>query len=168
VIDYDTLNIPHPLEILVLDCQLHELGLPSHATPGSAGGDLRAMRIGIDDKAMPFDAPVPLHPGQRRLFGTGLIARIRDPRLVGVVASRSGLSLKHGVRVAQGIGVIDSDYTGELGVILTNDSNEVYRIRRGERIAQLLIQPVIQFRPFIVEEIDETERAGGYGSTGVA
>lgn len=158
-----------PLDCYVLDERLYGGLLPQHATPGSAGGDLRAMRIGINESAYAFDEPVPLRPGERRLFGTGLRVRIRDPRFVGIVASRSGLSLNHGVRVAQGIGVIDSDYTGEVGVILTNDGDGCYYVQPTQRVAQLLLQPVIQFIPRTVcQELDVTGRRGGYGSTGVA
>jgi len=91
-----------------------------------------------------------------------------DPGLVAIVASRSGLSLKHGVRVAQGIGVIDADYHGEIGVILANDSDQDYVIQPGERIAQLMFQPVVQVAlQFVNEFSTETERGtGGFGSTG--
>ncbi len=99
---------------------------------------------------------------------TGLALNMMDPGLVAIVASRSGLSLKHGIRVAQGIGVIDADYHGEIKVLLTNDSDTPYDIQPGERIAQLLFQPVVQVGLHRVETFDTaTERGeGGFGSTG--
>ena len=132
--------------------------LPSRATPGSAGLDLRA--------AIP--APVPIAPGKRHLVGTGIALDIRDPGIVGVVASRSGLSLKHGVRVAQGIGVIDSDYHGEIGVILANDGDRIYTVEPGERIAQLLFLPVLPVDLIPVADFGESTArgAGGFGHTG--
>ncbi len=131
---------------------------PSYATDGSAAIDLRAC----------IDAPVALEPGGRALVKTGLAINMMDPSLVAVVASRSGLSLKHGVRVAQGIGVIDSDYHGEIGVILANDSAEPYIVEPGERIAQLMFQPVVQVALHYVDQFaTETGRGeGGFGSTG--
>lgn len=131
---------------------------PSYATDGSAAMDLRAC----------IDAPVALEPGARALVKTGIAINMMDPGLVAIVASRSGLSLKHGVRVAQGIGVIDADYHGEIAVILTNDGTETYRIEPGERIAQLMFQPVVQVALRMVDEFStETDRGtGGFGSTG--
>ena len=131
---------------------------PSYATDGSAAMDLRAC----------LDAPVTLAPGARTLVKTGIAINMMDPGLVAIVASRSGLSLKHGVRVAQGIGVIDADYHGEIGVILANDGTEPYVIQAGERIAQLMFQPVVQVGLQYVEEFStQTQRGeGGFGSTG--
>lgn len=131
---------------------------PSYATDGSAALDLRAC----------IETPIRLDPGSRALVRTGIAINMMDPGLVAIVASRSGLSLKHGVRVAQGIGVIDADYHGEIGVILANDSQEAYEIQPGERIAQLMFQPVVQVALHYVDEFStETERgAGGFGSTG--
>jgi len=131
---------------------------PTYATDGAAAMDLRAC----------LDAPITLLPGARILVKTGIAINMMDPGLVAIVASRSGLSLKHGVRVAQGIGVIDADYHGEIGVILSNDGVEPYLIQPGERIAQLMFQPVVQVGLHYVEEFStQTERgAGGFGSTG--
>lgn len=131
---------------------------PAYATDGSAAMDLRAC----------IEEPVALQAGGRILVKTGIAINMMDPGLVAIVASRSGLSLKHGVRVAQGIGVIDADYHGEIGVILANDSAETYTVQPGERIAQLLFQPVIQVALQYVDEFStETERGtGGFGSTG--
>jgi dUTP pyrophosphatase len=131
---------------------------PAYATGGSAAMDLRAC----------IEAPITLQPGSRAMIKTGFAINMMDPGLVAIVASRSGLSLKHGIRVAQGIGVIDADYHGEIGVILANDSNEAYDIQPGERIAQLMFQPVIQVSLDFVDEFStETQRGvGGFGSTG--
>ena len=135
-----------------------DVALPHYATPGSAGMDLRAC----------ISEPLTLEPGARELIKTGLAINMQDPALVAIVASRSGLSLKHGIRVAQGIGVIDADYHGEIGVILCNDSQHHYTIEPGERIAQLLFQSVTQVDFDYVEDFsNQTERgAGGFGSTG--
>lgn len=131
---------------------------PHYATSGAAAMDLRAC----------IESPVILEPGRRTLIKTGLAINMMDPGLVAIVASRSGLSLKHGVRVAQGIGVIDADYHGEIGVILANDGQEPYRIEPGERIAQLMFQPVVQVQLDYVDDFSTqtTRGEGGFGSTG--
>ncbi|MFT3856551.1 MAG: dUTP diphosphatase [Aquabacterium sp.] len=131
---------------------------PTYATDGSAAIDLRAC----------ITEATELAPGSRTLVKTGLAINMMDPGLVAIVASRSGLSLKHGVRVAQGIGVVDSDYHGEIGVILANDSDTVFKIEPGERIAQLMFQPVVQVAFQFVDTFStETSRGeGGFGSTG--
>lgn len=131
--------------------------LPAYATAGSAGLDLRAC---IDDDVI-------LEPGGRKLIKTGVAVNMQDPNIVAIVASRSGLSLKHGIRVAQGVGVIDSDYQEEIGVILANDSDMPYTIKKGDRIAQLMFQPVIQVELNVVDHFSTaTDRKGGFGSTG--
>ena len=132
--------------------------MPSYATDGSAAMDLRAC----------IDAPITIPPGGRELIKTGLAINMMDPGLVAIVASRSGLSLKHHVHVAQGIGVIDADYHGEIAVILANDGSEAYIVQPGDRIAQLMFQPVVQVALNVVEKFStETERGeGGFGSTG--
>lgn len=131
---------------------------PSYATDGAAAMDLRAC----------IETATTIPPRGRILIKTGLAINMMDPGLVAIVASRSGLSLKHGIRVAQGIGVIDADYHGEIGVILANDSEEAYTVQPGERIAQLLFQPVSQVELHYVDKFStETERGeGGFGSTG--
>jgi len=135
-----------------------KIELPAYATDGAAALDLRAC----------LDAPITLTPGERTLIKTGIAINMMDPGLAAIVASRSGLSLKHGVRVAQGIGVIDADYHGEIGVILANDGAEPYVIQPGERIAQLMFQPVVQVGLHYVDEFStQTGRGvGGFGSTG--
>ncbi|MEQ4618031.1 MAG: dUTP diphosphatase [Corticimicrobacter sp.] len=134
------------------------LPLPNYATDGSAAMDLRAC----------ITEPMTLAAGGRTLVKTGLAINMMDPGLVAIVASRSGLSLKHGVRVAQGIGVIDADYHGEIAVILANDSQDDYIIQPGERIAQLMFQPVVQVSLHMVDQFStDTDRGeGGFGSTG--
>lgn len=132
--------------------------LPDYATGGSAAMDLRAC----------LDAAHTLQPGERFPVPTGLALNMMDPGLVAIVASRSGLSLKHGIRVAQGIGVIDADYHGEIKVLLANDGVAPYVIKPGERIAQLLFQPVVQVGLQLVDAFTTvTDRGeGGFGSTG--
>jgi len=135
-----------------------KIPLPHYATEGSAGLDLRACISG----------PVILPAGGRHLFPTGLAVDIKDRELMALVASRSGLSLRHGLRVAQGVGVIDSDYHGEIGVILANDGQEAYTVHPGDRIAQLLFMPVLQVDLHYVESFEgSTGRGeGGFGHTG--
>lgn len=137
-----------------------KIPLPSYATDGSAAMDLRAC----------IEAPLTIKAGDKELIKTGLAINMMDPGLVAIVASRSGLSLKHHVHVAQGIGVIDADYHGEIGVILANAGAEDYTVQPGDRIAQLMFQPVIQVGLNFVDDFStETERgAGGFGSTGKA
>lgn len=132
--------------------------LPAYATDGSAALDLRAC----------LATPCALAPGERLAVPTGLALDMQDPGLVAIVASRSGLSLRHGLRVAQGVGVIDSDYHGEIQVLLANDGVTAYDIQPGERIAQLLFQPVIQVNLQLVDRFStSTDRGtGGFGSTG--
>ncbi|MBK1727050.1 dUTP diphosphatase [Halorhodospira neutriphila] len=153
--------MPRRIETRILDGRLgSEWPLPGYATDGSAALDLRAC----------LDAPQTLHPGERRLVGTGLAVHIADPNLVGIVASRSGLSLKHGLRVAQGIGVIDADYTGEIGVILHHDGTVPYELQPGERIAQLMLQPVerVALEPVEAFSAASGRGAGGFGHSGKA
>jgi dUTP pyrophosphatase len=132
--------------------------VPTYATDGSAAMDLRAC----------LESAVSIPSGGRTLIRTGLAINMMDPELVAIVASRSGLSLKHGVRVAQGIGVIDADYHGEIGVILANDGMEPYSVEPGDRIAQLMFQPVVRVALNFVDKFTtETKRGdGGFGSTG--
>ncbi len=132
--------------------------LPDYATDGSAALDLRAC----------LDAPCRLQPGERLPVPTGIALNMMDPGLVAIVASRSGLSLRHGIRVAQGIGVIDADYHGEIRVLLANDGDAAYVIQPGERIAQLLFQPVVRVGLRLVDEFSITTQrgTGGFGSTG--
>jgi dUTP pyrophosphatase len=143
---------------IVNDLLGDDVPLPTYATDGSAAIDLRAC----------IAEPATICPGGRNLIATGLAINMMDPGLVAIVASRSGLSLKHGVRVAQGIGVIDADYHGEIKVILANDGTEPYVVNIGDRIAQLMFQPVVQVAFHYTDEFSiTTERgAGGFGHSG--
>ena len=144
------------LEIKIIDNEMYEYPL-RYATEGSAGLDLRAS----------ITEPVKLYPKQRQLFKTGIAINIKDPSIVGFITSRSGLNLKHGVRVSQGVGTIDSDYQDELGVILYNDGDEIYTVEQYERIAQIVFMPVYQMSIDLVEEFSyNNDRGGGFGSTG--
>lgn len=134
------------------------LALPAYETPGSAGMDLRA--------AVAEDAPVTLAPGERKLIPTGLKIAL-EPGYEAQVRPRSGLALKHGVTCLNSPGTVDADYRGEVGVILINQGQDSFEIKRGERIAQMVIAPVTQAVLTEVDELDATERGeGGFGSTG--
>ena len=137
------------------------LGLPTYETTGAAGADLRANLP--DDRR---DAGIEISPGGRALIPTGL--RLEIPVGYEVqVRARSGLALKHGITLANAIGTIDSDYRGDLGVIVWNGGADAFRVTHGMRIAQMVIAPVVQATFAIVEVLDETDRgAGGFGSTG--
>jgi len=135
-----------------------DLALPAYETAGSAGMDLRA--------AVPADAPMTLEPGARALVPTGLKIAL-EQGWEAQVRPRSGLALKHGVTCLNPPGTIDSDYRGEVGVILVNLGREPFVIGRGERIAQMVVAAVAQAGVIEVEDLDETARgAGGFGSTG--
>ncbi|MND81100.1 Deoxyuridine 5'-triphosphate nucleotidohydrolase [compost metagenome] len=134
------------------------LALPAYETTGSAGMDLRAAVAEFE--------PVILAPGERRLIPTGLKIAL-EPGYEAQVRPRSGLALKHGVTCLNSPGTIDSDYRGEVGVILINHGQIAFEIQRGERIAQMVIAPYAQAVMAEVEALDETARgAGGFGSTG--
>ena len=134
------------------------LALPAYETPGSAGMDLRA--------AVPEDAPITLEPGARALVPTGLKIAL-EQGWEAQIRPRSGLALKHGISAPNTPGTIDSDYRGEVGVILINLGQEPFVIKRGERIAQMVIAAVAQATVAEVDSLDETARgAGGFGSTG--
>ena len=131
--------------------------LPAYATPGSAGLDLRAC----------LDAPVPLAPGQATLVPTGLAIHIADPGLAAMILPRSGLGHKHGIVLGNLVGLIDSDYQGPLMVSCWNRGQAAFTVEPMERIAQLVIVPVVQARFRRVESFESSERgAGGFGSTG--
>jgi dUTP pyrophosphatase len=134
------------------------LALPAYETSGSAGMDLRA--------AVPEDAPITLDPGARALVPTGLKIAL-EQGWEAQIRPRSGLALKHGISAPNTPGTIDSDYRGEVGVILINLGQEPFVIRRGERIAQMVIAAVAQATVVEVETLEDTARgAGGFGSTG--
>ena len=134
-----------------------EIPLPQFATPGSAAMDLRAC----------LDGPVTLQAGARAVIPTGLAMALPSADYVALVFARSGLGIKKGVCLSNGVGVIDSDYRGEIAVGLVNLSGEDYTVQPGDRIAQLMVVPVVQPTVTLVSELDETGRgAGGLGSTG--
>lgn len=133
-----------------------DIPLPYYATAGAAAMDLHAC----------IDAPITLPAGERALIPTGLAVAIPDG-YVGIVAVRSSMGIKNGVTLSNGIGVIDSDYRGPLGVGLLNTTKEPYTVQPGDRIAQLMLLPVAQAELEVVSELSETARGqGGIGSTG--
>ncbi|MGM0575864.1 MAG: dUTP diphosphatase [Myxococcota bacterium] len=133
-----------------------DLPLPRYMTPGSAGMDVVAA----------VEGEVVLEPGERTLVPTGLALGVPSGFEV-QVRPRSGLALKHGVTLANAPGTIDSDYRGELGVLLVNLGLEAYTVHRGDRVAQLVVAPVVQVRVESVDTLDETPRGrGGFGHTG--
>ena len=132
---------------------------PEYATPGSAAVDVRAALEGGE---------VIINPGERAMIPTGIAISTGRDDVVAIMAGRSGLGAKHGVTLANGIGVIDSDYRGEIRATLRNNGNEPFKVSDGDRIAQLMFMPVMQAAFLPVDELDETERGtGGFGSTGV-
>ena len=134
------------------------LPFPAYETHGSAGMDLRA--------AVPEDAPIVLKPMAREAVPTGLTMAI-PPGYEGQVRPRSGLAMRQGITCLNSPGTVDADYRGEVKVILINHGEEDFTIRRGDRIAQLIVAPVVQAQWLEVESLDDTARgAGGFGSTG--
>ena len=132
---------------------------PAYATDGSAAVDLRA--------ALEENEVITIQPGARYRIPTGVAISPESRDVVAVIAGRSGHGLKNGVTMANSIGVIDSDYRGEISVGLINHGNEPFEIKRGDRIAQMMFLPVLTASFLVTESLDETERgAGGFGSTG--
>jgi len=150
----------HPVQVKILNEIIGTaFPLPQYATDGSAGLDLRAC----------LEAPLVLMPGQTELIPTGIAIHLSDPKLAAMILPRSGLGHKHGIVLGNLVGVIDSDYQGELMVSCWNRSNKVFTVEPGERIAQLVIVPVVQAEFEIVSEFEMSERGeGGFGSTGTA
>lgn len=148
----------HKIDVKILDPRIgNEFPLPEYATPGSAGMDLRAC----------LDAPLSLAPGQTELLPTGIAIHIADPGICATILPRSGLGHKHGVVLGNLVGLIDSDYQGQLMVSVWNRSDEEFIIQPGDRIAQMVILPVIQAKFSIVDEFDSSDRGqGGFGSSG--
>ena len=146
------------IQLKVLDPRVgREIPLPAYATDGSAGMDLRAV----------LDAPVELAPGATTLLKTGLAIHIADPGLAAVILPRSGLGHKHGIVLGNLVGLIDSDYQGELMVSCWNRGQTTFTIVPGERIAQLVIIPVVRATFDLVSDFDASVRgAGGFGHTG--
>src|ERR1700676_2704628 len=146
------------LQVRILDARLGTtFPLPHYATVGSAGMDLRAC----------IDSALRLEPGQAELIATGLAIHLADPGLAAVILPRSGLGHKHGVVLGNLVGLIDSDYQGALMVSCWNRGREPFTVRPGERIAQLVVVPVVQVELEVVEDFSATGRgAGGFGHSG--
>lgn len=146
------------LKVRILDARIgREFPLPAYATDGSAGLDLRACT----------DAPLTLAPGRAELIPTGLAIHLGDPSLAAVILPRSGLGHRHGVVLGNLVGLIDSDYQGQLMVSCWNRGAEPYTVTPGERIAQLVVVPVVQVELEVVADFESSARgAGGFGHSG--
>ncbi|MGO2343482.1 dUTP diphosphatase [Vibrio litoralis] len=148
------------IDLKVLDSRIgKQFPLPAYATEGSAGLDLRAC----------LDEALTVEPGQTHLVPTGLAIHINDPSLAATILPRSGLGHKHGIVLGNLVGLIDSDYQGQLMVSVWNRGQDTFTIEPGDRIAQLVFVPVVQAEFNIVEDFDATERGeGGFGHSGKA
>ena len=148
----------HKLKARILDSRLgNEFPLPTRATAGSAGIDLRAC----------LDGSLILEPGQTELLPTGLAIHIADPTLAAMILPRSGLGHKHGIVLGNLVGLIDSDYQGQLMVSCWNRGNTTFTVQPGERIAQLVLIPVVKADFEIVDSFEESDRGeGGFGHSG--
>ncbi len=144
------------IDVKILDPRMHEQ-LPAYATPGAAGLDLRAC----------LEAPLELNPGQTVLIPTGIAIHVADPGYAALILPRSGLGHKHGIVLGNLVGLIDSDYQGQLFVSCWNRGHGAFTINPMERIAQLVVVPVVQAQFNVVDEFpDSTRGEGGFGSTG--
>jgi dUTP pyrophosphatase len=144
------------LDLKILDARMRDQ-LPAYGTPGSAGLDLRAC----------LDKPLMLEPGQTALVPTGLAIHVGDPGYAALILPRSGLGHKHGIVLGNLVGLIDSDYQGELMISTWNRGHTTFTLNPMERLAQLVIVPVVQAQFNIVDDFAQSERgAGGFGSTG--
>jgi len=146
------------IQLKIIDSRIgNELPLPAYATDGSAGMDLRAC----------IDETLQIQPGETHLIPTGLAIHVADPSLAAVLLPRSGLGHKHGIVLGNLVGLIDSDYQGQLFVSCWNRGDTAFEINVGERIAQMVFMPVVQVSFDIVDEFDSSERgAGGFGHSG--
>ncbi|RYV03879.1 dUTP diphosphatase [Shewanella sp. OPT22] len=147
-----------PIELKILDSRIgSEFPLPEYATVGSAGMDLRAM----------LDTDVTIEPGETRLIPTGIAIHVADPSLAAVILPRSGLGHKKGIVLGNLVGLIDSDYQGQLMVSCWNRSHEPFSMIIGERLAQLVFVPVVQAEFKLVDEFNRSDRGeGGFGHSG--
>ena len=144
------------MDVKILDTRLRDQ-LPHYATTGSAGLDLRAC----------IDSPIVLAPGETRLIPTGMAIHLADPGYAALILPRSGLGHKHGIVLGNLVGLIDSDYQGQLMVSAWNRSQQAFELTPLERLAQLVIVPVVQAEFNVVEDFDTSQRGeGGFGSTG--
>lgn len=150
--------MPAKIDVKILDPRIaDEFGLPQYATPGSAGLDLCAC----------VEQALQLQPGQTELIPTGIAIHIADPKLAAVLIPRSGIGHKHGIVLGNLTGLIDSDYQGQLFVSCWNRSSVSFTINPGDRIAQMVLVPVVQAEFNVVESFEQSARAdGGFGSTG--
>jgi len=148
----------HPIQVKILDPRVGDsIPMPTYATPGSAGLDLRVC----------IDEPLQINAGETVLLPTGLSVYIADPALAAVILPRSGLGHKHGIVLGNLVGLIDSDYQGELKISCWNRGQEHFTIEPGDRIAQLVFVPVVRADFKLVEAFDESDRGeGGFGSSG--
>jgi dUTP pyrophosphatase len=148
----------HTLQVKILDPRLgRDYPLPEYATSGSAGLDLRAM----------LDEPLELRPGQSELIPSGMAIHIAEPGIAALILPRSGLGHKHGIVLGNLVGLIDSDYQGQLYLSCWNRGGEPFRISVGERIAQLVLVPILRARLQVVEAFVQSDRGtGGLGHTG--
>jgi dUTP pyrophosphatase len=150
----------HKIDVRILDQRLKDGDgecAPHYATPGAAGMDLRAC----------IEAPVRLHPGETMLVPAGIALHLADPGIAAMILPRSGLGHKHGIVLGNLVGLIDSDYQGEIFVSLWNRGHEAFLLNPLDRIAQLVVVPVLQVAFNVVDEFEESHRgAGGFGSTG--
>lgn len=144
------------LDVKILDARIRD-NLPAYGTPGAAGLDLRAC----------LDAPLVLQPGDSQLVPSGIAIHLGDPALAAIVLPRSGLGAKHGIVLGNLVGLIDSDYQGQVFVSVWNRGKAAFTIQPLERIAQLVVVPVVQVRFNIVDDFEASGRgSGGFGSTG--
>jgi dUTP pyrophosphatase len=146
------------IQLKILDSRLgKDIALPEYATDGSAGMDLRAA----------FDKTTTINPGETILIPTGMAIYVEDPNMAAIVLPRSGLGHKHGIVLGNLVGLIDSDYQGQLFVSCWNRGNKSFTIEVGDRVAQLVIVPVIQARFEVVDDFESTKRGdGGFGHSG--
>ena len=144
------------IDVRILDARLKD-NLPQYATDGAAGLDLRAC----------IAQPIELRPGATELIPSGIAIHLADPGLAAMVLPRSGLGHKHGIVLGNLVGLIDSDYQGEIGVSMWNRGKDAFTIQPMDRIAQLVVVPVVQVKLNVVDDFTASERgAGGFGSTG--
>ena len=152
------ISIRQLVEVKILDDRLKE-SMPTYGSPGAAGLDLKAC----------IDEPIVIYPGATHLIHTGIAVHLRDPNVAGLILPRSGLGHKHGIVLGNLVGLIDSDYQGELMVSCWNRSTEAFTINPMDRIAQYVVVPVYQLSFTVVDEFEASDRGdGGFGSTGQA
>ncbi|MBB1362271.1 MULTISPECIES: dUTP diphosphatase [unclassified Shewanella] len=147
-----------PIELKIIDSRIgSEFPLPAYATPGSAGMDLRAM----------IDSAMVIEPNQTVLIPTGIAIHVADPGLAAVILPRSGMGHKHGIVLGNLVGLIDSDYQGQLMVSCWNRSDKPFTLEIGDRLAQLMFVPVVQATFTVVDEFNSSDRGeGGFGHSG--